>query len=1849
MDTTPYDLPPSVCSREATQVRFMYFSAEEVKNLSVVEVNDLHTFDMWGVPNTGGLYSLEMGYCQNFSNNCPPNCKLCGYDKDCPGHMGHIEFATPVFNPFLLTTLMKLMRQTCMKCHKFKCHEAVSAALVRSLKPLAGGDLPPVLPLQPEKSAFVAEIGAETEALRLLVEEHTEEGVQISRETLPARGPKEQLQASEKLARKFEKARQAKEHELLEPESSTPEALQNSAGLEALRTVIARFIADVPDACVRCKAKAKWRKEGYEALFVKPDKNSQELLVLPTYARELLQALWKEEAAVLRFLVPAANEVGPDVFFLERLLVPPNRFRPPEPVDRGENKPTQYSPHKHTKLLEKILKENQEVIRSMTEERKEEKDEKEPPQPKKAKTEPKKKVEAQAKTEPKEKADAKKKEEQEVKRLDQAVQHLQIAVNSYMDKMKSGRNAKLSDDGIRQLLEKKEGLFRMKMMGKRVNFAARSVISPDPNIEPSEIGVPVEIAANLSYPEVATTYNQKWLRQLVLRGSQYPGANEVHIPKENGGKVIWNLKSVKKENRKALAKTLISDIRSGKPPATVFRQLQDGDPLLVNRQPTLHKPGIMAHAAKVLYKEKTIRLHYVNCNTYNADFDGDEMNLHAPQDPISRMEALAIAKAEFQYLVPTSGKPLRGLIQDHVIAGTMLTKRDSYYTKSEVCLLLYAGLRHALEPNLRPDHVEDDGRPETGSNQVVAFAQKTRVELDPPAVLRPVAFWSGKQVLSMLLKHLIKICGGQEADASPGINLDGKSKTPGDIWNGRLDGDKEEATIIFRGTDLLQGVLDKASFGAETAGITHMCFELLGGKLAGLWLSGIARLFTLLLQMRGFTCAYEDLILRPEIDEIRTELVKQAREAAIEVAETWVHKHDPATPLPHKPSLQELSRASRVLFQQKQTVEHLEGLVIGKMKEFWSGMINKCIPIGQRLPVPRNCFASMVQTGAKGSKVNQSQVSCCLGQQELEGRLPPLMGTQRSLPCFAVNDLSNRTRGYIADRFLTGIRPQEFFFHCMAGREGLVDTAVKTSRSGYLQRCLVKHMESLKVNYDHTVRDSDGSILQFLYGEDGADVTRATYLYKFEELWSNFHFLDKPAQSKLKMCRSHTKTMDLECAPLHLDAKKAAKEGDLTAAIEAIDQLRGFSEAMDQMAQLSLKSLRSKLARARKHQQTVKWDEFFQPVASLFGPAHYFGSTSEVHEEALQSFLKKSMDSGRMNFKQAKRFERAMRLKFQKTMAEPGEAVGVIAAQSMGEPSTQMTLNTFHLAGHGGANVTLGIPRLREIIQTASRSCSTPLMTVPISSSSGATQQRMAAAQGLKRRFRKVTLMDCIARLVVNESIRLISGRPAWIYHCQIEFMALEDLCKAVPYVTEDRLQSFLTDHVCRQLKRELSKLIKESKDVPVVQSVKLKAAAKDNEEEGGGDNEDLEATKKKKRRKILGAEDKAEVEEEKAEAEELEPDEESESSGMYSTEEEAGGPEEIDDAELLGAEVEKGQDPDEALEEEDEMDDAKDQNKDDDTSDSESDSIEEVDMGETGGTKMDVDNDGDSEDAGSGGKTKKAAAKTAEKEEAKKVVAPSSLKELVQADEKTRRLTPQQLAAQKQAKEDLYEALNSGKLLWSSPLRGNKLSLIVSHSYKQCPHKLFVSEVLRRILETSELQDPACTGVKEVHVKVEQQEVSLECEGINLFGLQALPMNVVDHRKIYTNDIRKILEVYGVEAARASVVKEVRNVFGHYGIQVNHRHLSLIADYMAQGGDLRPFNRMGMTSCSSPLLQMSYETTMQFLSTACQEGLLDNMRSPASSIVLGRPPEVGTGMVNLLVDLDPPEPASKKQRQFKF
>eukprot|EP00439_Symbiodinium_sp_Y106_P031844 s3363_g3.t2 len=503
------------------------------------------------------------------------------------------------------------------------------------------------------------------------------------------------------------------------------------------------------------------------------------------------------------------------------------------------------------------------------------------------------------------------------------------------------------------------------------------------------------------------------------------------------------------------------------------------------------------------------------------------------------------------------------------------------------------------------------------------------------------------------------------------------------------------------------------------------------------------------------------------------------------------------------------------------------------------------------------------------------------------------------------------------------------------------------------------------------------------------------------------------------------------------------------------------------------------------------------------------------------------------------------------------------------------------------------------------------------------------------------------------------------------------------------QLKNFVETTVVRELKKQLSKIISEAKDVKVKVAKRSKAAATGTGDTGGDAPEAAEAEDKlipgahkeeeaeesdkkakKKRRRILGAEDKAEEEERVADAMDAEADggdeeEESLSSGFYTSvdgdDEKA--IEDPDEQELEGAEGTKGneeEDEEGANEEKPEKDEDEEQECEEDApaeggDDMTSPKGKRAKKGDTGGTKEEREED--EKDGGSGGMQK---AKTGTQEGSKnRKTKPGS---------SARQLGDKAASLQKQAEKDLAEALKEDNLVWRSELRGDSMSIIVNHNHSQCPHSLFVGEVLRGVLSTATLQDirdPACDGVEAVHVKVENDKVSLECEAINLFGLLCLPPTLVAHSQIYTNNLRTaqgpgarsdashrlqhVLETFGVEAARASVVREVRGVFGHYGIQVDHRHLSLIADYMAQAGGLRPFNRMGMVHCTSPLLQMSYETTMQFLSGACKEDLLDNMISPASAIVLGQPPAVGTGVVNLLVDLDPPDPPWKKQRRFKM
>uniref|UniRef100_A0A3B5M0Z1 DNA-directed RNA polymerase subunit n=1 Tax=Xiphophorus couchianus TaxID=32473 RepID=A0A3B5M0Z1_9TELE len=399
--------------------------------------------------------------------------------------------------------------------------------------------------------------------------------------------------------------------------------------------------------------------------------------------------------------------------------------------------------------------------------------------------------------------------------------HVNIVFDSDMDKLITDKYP-----GIRQILEKKDGLFRKHMMGKRVDYAARSVICPDMYIGTNEIGIPMVFATKLTYPQPVTPWNVKELRQAVLNGPNvHPGASMVI--NEDGRKTILSPSSA--AQREAVAKQLLTPCPGPQkmPMKIVNRHIKNGDVLLLNRQPTLHRPSIQAHCARILPGEKVLRLHYANCKAYNADFDGDEMNAHFPQTELGRAEAYTLVSTNQQYLVPKDGKPLAGLIQDHMVSGTKMTIRGCFLTKDQYTELVYRGLTD-----------------KTG-----------RVRLLAPAVLKPQQLWTGKQVVSTLLLNILP-------DKAVPLNLTGKAKIPSKAWiqlpprssPGYNPESMCESQVVIRQGELLVGVLDKAHYGSSAYGLVHCCYELYGGETSGKLLSCLARLFTAYLQLyRGFT------------------------------------------------------------------------------------------------------------------------------------------------------------------------------------------------------------------------------------------------------------------------------------------------------------------------------------------------------------------------------------------------------------------------------------------------------------------------------------------------------------------------------------------------------------------------------------------------------------------------------------------------------------------------------------------------------------------------------------------------------------------------------------------------------------------------------------------------------------------------------------------------------------------------------------------------------------------------------------------------------------------------------------
>jgi len=571
---------------------------------------------------------------------------------------------------------------------------------------------------------------------------------------------------------------------------------------------------------------------------------------------------------------------------------------------------------------------------------------------------------------------------------------LQYHVTTYFDntitqippaRHRSGQALKTLNERIKS----KEGRFRYNLAGKRINYAARTVISPDPEIEINEVGIPKEVAKDLTIPEMVTEWNLKRLKQFVENGPEkYPGSNYVLRP--DGKK-----KKISDETREQLLEEM-------QPGYIVERHIMDGDVALFNRQPSLHRMSLMCHKIKVI-PGKSFRLNPATCFPYNADFDGDEMNLHIPQTEEARAEAEILMQVQTQIISPKHGMNVIGCVEDSV-SGNYLLSRDIVLSKEQaISLLISIG-------------IEDE--------DMKKFKQKVE----------------GKKLYSVIFPK--------------DFNFIGKTK----------DGNE----VIIKNGDLISGFLDGTLIGEESGSLIRELHKKYDDEKTVYIISKLFKLGTAVLLLKGFTTGISDTDLPKDLIEKIKEVLKNTDRDVIELIEKYKIKKLDLLP--------------------GRTLE--ESLEL-KILHILNNVRNKIGEIIAKSASGINPTIIMARSGAKGNILNLAMMAACVGQQALRGRRIEKGYNGRTLSLFSTGALSAKAKGFIGRGYKEGLDPVEFFFGAMTGRDALMDTALRTPKSGYLYRRLSNALQDMKVEYDYTVRDANNKIVQFRYGEDGMDVSKS--------------------------------------------------------------------------------------------------------------------------------------------------------------------------------------------------------------------------------------------------------------------------------------------------------------------------------------------------------------------------------------------------------------------------------------------------------------------------------------------------------------------------------------------------------------------------------------------------------------------------------------------------------------------------------------------------------------------------------------------------------------------------------------
>ena len=825
---------------------------------------------------------------------------------------------------------------------------------------------------------------------------------------------------------------------------------------------------------------------------------------------------------------------------------------------------------------------------------------------------------------------------------------LQYHIATYMDneiagldkaQHKSGRPIK----SIRARLKGKEGRLRQNLMGKRVDFSARTVITGDPNLSLDEVGVPRSIARTLTFPERVTHKNIDKLHRLVANGpNQHPGAR--YVIRDTGERI--DLRHHKQSSEMNLHHGWI-----------VERHIQDGDVILFNRQPSLHKESMMGHRVRVM-PYSTFRLNLSVTAPYNADFDGDEMNLHVPQSQESRAELANLCMVPLNIVSPQRNSPLMGIIQDTLCGIYKICRRDVFLTKEQVMnIMLWV-----------PDW---DG------------------VIPQPAIIKPTPRWTGKQMISMVLPPALNL-----------ERLDAKGEDPFTPLN-------DTGLIVLEG-NVMFGLLSKKYVGTSAGGIIHTIYNEFGWETALAFFNGAQTVVNYWLLHNGFSIGIGDTVPDPETAEKIQDTV-DTKKAEVDA----LSKQAQLVQLEASPGMNiRQTFESKVMNALNQARDQAGSATENSLKD-----LNNAI--------------TMARAGSKGSTINIAQMTAIVGQQAVEGKRIPFGFKYRSLPHFTKDDYSAPSRGFVENSYLRGLTPTEFFFHAMAGREGLIDTAVKTAETGYIQRRLVKALEEVTVKYDSTVRDSRGNVVQFIYGEDGLDgahiENQKVDIMTASDKAFNDRFQVDIMNGDISMWKGRL-----------LQAREIQGDTDLQ---ELFDQeyenlrtsqtlVRGMGKGTEDSMQLPLNIGRI-IDQAQKNFKIRRGDKTdldpryaLTAVDQLLERLVIVRGEDAISKEAQDNatLLMKAQLRSRLAYKRLVLEHGLNRLAFDNIIgavesrfiaahAAPGEMVGVLAAQSIGEPATQMTLNTFHFTGVSAKNVTLGVPRLKEILNV-SQNIRTPSMSV---------------------------------------------------------------------------------------------------------------------------------------------------------------------------------------------------------------------------------------------------------------------------------------------------------------------------------------------------------------------------------------------------------------------------------------------------------------------------------------------------------------------------------------------------------